>query len=74
MTDKSLFPLTWQVIELEWKLSVGYDYANSIFTLFINGVPYLELPYQAEVAPTGPQNIERGTIALNDKVIHRGFI
>ena len=31
------------------------------------------LPYQAELILKGPQNIECGTIKLNDVQVHNGF-
>jgi len=31
------------------------------------------LPYQAEVVPQGPQNIEKGQIKLNSVQVHEGF-
>ena len=44
------------------------------FLLDINDVPFLNMPFQAEVDPEGPQNIEKGTIMLNnDAKIHEGF-
>ena len=39
----------------------------------INDIPFPLLPYQAEVVPQGPQNIEGGTIKLNSVEVHKGF-
>lgn len=44
------------------------------FALCINDIPFPLLPYQAEVVPHGPQNIERGTIKLNKVEVHKGFV
>ena len=44
------------------------------FALCINDIPFPLLPYQAEVVPQGPQNIEKGTIKLNQVIVHRGFV
>ena len=45
-----------------------------MFVLSIDGVPFLELPYQSSVTPQGPQNIRSGTILINGEEIHNGFI
>ena len=37
-------------------------------------MPFLDLPYQAEVALVGPQNIQEGLIRLNKRKIHFGYI
>ena len=46
---------------------------KSMFLLFINDEPFIDLPYQADVIPTGPKNINKGRIAINGKQIHDGF-
>ena len=43
------------------------------FALSINDIPFPLLPYQAEVVPQGPQNIEQGLIKLNQVEVHKGF-
>ena len=43
------------------------------FGLSINEIPFPLLPYQAEVVPQGPQNIEGGRIWLNKVRVHKGF-
>ena len=44
------------------------------FALYINDIPFPLLPYQAEVVPQGPQNIEKGTNKLNQVEVHSGFV
>ena len=51
--------------ELEWKISLDYDAEKNAFALSINDDPLLEMPYQAEANPDGPQNIDTGSIMLN---------
>ena len=41
--------------------------------LFINGQPFDGMPYLAELTFRSPQNIEKGTIKLNDKELHSGW-
>ena len=65
LTDPALFPITLQARDPDWKLRFGYDQEKAMFTLAINGVPFLLLPYQATTEPQGPQNIESGQITLN---------
>ena len=55
LDDASLFPITFQFDELNWKLSVGIDLAGGCFTLSVNDVPFMSLPYQATISPDGPQ-------------------
>ena len=43
------------------------------FALAINDLPFHGMPFQAEVTPEGPQNIESGLIKLNDEQVHTGF-
>ena len=58
LSDPSVFPIIFQHEELASKFSVGYDFDQSMFTLLVNGEPFLDLPYQAEVILMGPQIIE----------------
>ena len=58
---------------MQWKIALDYDAETDNFVLHINDEPYLGMPYQAEVTPEGPQNIERGTIKLNDVQVHEGW-
>ena len=41
--------------------------------LSIKGILFEEMPFQAEVVPQGPQNIEYGQIKLNEELVHEGF-
>ena len=66
LTQAGAFPITLQHDELKWKLSLGYDVQSDKFILFVNDVPFLELPFRSEVAPSGPQNITNGEIKLNE--------
>ena len=59
--------------ELKWKISLNYDVHTDTFILHINDLPFLGMPYQAEVTPEGPQNIECGSIKLNEVQVHDGF-
>ena len=60
-----MFPVKLQDGETQWKILVFYDVTTDAFALCINDIPFPLLPYQAEVVPQGPQNIERGKIKLN---------
>ena len=42
--------------------------------LTINDIPFLSMPYQADVIPNGPQNIETGSVKLDDDQVSEGFI
>ena len=54
--------------DLGWKLSVNFDPEEDNFTLSINDVPVMELPYQASSAPDAPQLIMNNSkIWLNDQ-------
>ena len=59
--------------ELGWKISLNYDVQTATFILPINDLPFLGMPYQAEVTPEGPQNIIGGSIKLNEVLVHEGF-
>ena len=41
--------------DLGWKLAVGFDPESNCFTLEVNGVPVMKLPFQATAALSGPQ-------------------
>ena len=60
-----MFPVKVQDGETQWKILVFYDVVTDAFSLSINDIPFPLLPYQAEVVPKGPQNIERAIIKLN---------
>ena len=44
-----------------------------LLNLTINDLPFHGMPFQAEVTPEGPQNIDNGLIKLNDVQVHTGF-
>ena len=59
---------------LGWKISVGYDLSSNVFNLSINDLPFLGMPYQAQLILKGPQNIIGGSeIELNGVVVHKGW-
>ena len=58
---------------MQWKIALDYDAETDNFVLHINDEPYLGMPYQAEVTPEGPQNIEAGIIKLNEVQVHDGW-
>ena len=43
------------------------------FVLYINDRPFLQLPYQAELTLTGPQNLD-GTVKLNEVKVNEGWM
>ena len=53
-----MFPLKLQDDELKWKLSLSYAVDADKFLLFINDIPFLALPFKADVTSAGPMNIE----------------
>ena len=56
--------------EFGWKLDVGFDYAKNHYTLAIEGNPFKQHPYQAEIAPEGPQLIfPESIIKINEQEI-----
>ena len=73
LSHPGTFPLKLLDNELQWKLSLDYDVQQDVFMLFINDRAFLEMPFQAEVSPTGPQNIEKGVIRLNNELVSSGF-
>ena len=73
LTDPGLFPLKMQDDEMAWKLNLYYIVQTDKFALYINGIALLAYPYQAEIAHTGPQNIEQGKIEINGHIVHEGF-
>ena len=68
-----MFPLKLQDDKLNWKLSLSYAVRVDKFLLFINDIPFLTLPFKADVARAVPMNIEEGTIMLNDVQVHEGW-
>ena len=53
-----------------WKLKVLYEPRFSRFSLSINDMPFSELPYQANLMPYGPQNIDKGSIWINGTMLN----
>ena len=61
------FPVNLIFEEEGWKIQIGYDPKNSIFTCRVNDVAFIDLPYQASIDPEGPQVIsDDAVIKLND--------
>ena len=58
---------------MKWKLSLSYAVQEDKFLLFINDIPFLALPFKADVTSAEPMNIEQGTIKLNDVQVHEGW-
>ena len=56
--------------ELPWKITLGHDSSAKQFTLAINGVSFFQLEFQQELAPSGPQNVDKGQIKINKTVIN----
>ena len=54
LSDPGTFPLKLQDNLLSWKLSLYYDMQADQFILHVNDIPFLKMPYQAEVSPSGP--------------------
>ena len=67
--DPTIYPISLVYDELGWKLAVGYDPDGDCFTIHVNDVPFMSIPFQATAAPDGPQIIENGSIVLNDEEI-----
>ena len=58
---------------MNWKLSLSYAVEGDKFLLFINDIPFLALPFKADVTSAEPMNIEEGIIKLNDVQVHEGW-
>ena len=58
---------------MEWKVALSYYVPADKFSLTINDILFDGMPFQAEVTPEGPQNIEKGLIKLNNEQVHKGF-
>ena len=58
---------------MEWKVALSYYVPADKFALTINDLPFDGMPFQAEVTPEGPQNIDSGLIKLNNEQVHTGF-
>ena len=56
--------------ELGWKLAVKFDPEEDSFTLAVNDVDVMDLPYQATSAPDAPQLVMNNSkIRLNNEHI-----
>ena len=60
--------------DLQWKILLDYDASTDKINLLINDKPFDDMPYLAEITHKSPQNIEDGTITLNGKVLHSGWM
>ena len=65
LTDPGVFPLMLEDGDLQWKILLDYDGQRDEFNLSINDQPFHALPYLADLAPSGPQNMTGGYIKLN---------
>ena len=54
-------------------MALSYYVPANKFALTVNDIPFHGMPFQAEVTPEGPQNIDGGLIKLNDEQVHTGF-
>lgn len=73
LSQPGMFPINMQDDENQWKFSLDYDVQGDTFILHIDDEPFLGLPYQSELTPTGPENILAGGIKLNEVQVHAGF-
>ena len=69
-----MFPVSLWDEEFEWKIQVNYDVPKDTFLLAINDITFLSMPYQRDIIPNGPQNIEKGLIILDGDEVSKGFI
>ena len=69
-----MFPVSLWDEEFEWKIQVNYDVPKDTFLLAINDIAFLSMPYQRDIIPNGPQNIEKGLIILDGDEVSKGFI
>ena len=73
LSSPGIFPIRLQDDVLGWKLSVHYHLPTNVFGLTINDLPFLGMPYQAQLILKGPQNIRGGLIELNGVQVHEGW-
>ena len=53
-----------------WKFRVDFDQESKFYTLEVNDIAFVALPYQASITPIGPQLLEKESIiVLNGKAI-----
>ena len=63
-----MYPVAFPLQEHEWKVSIDLDREEQCFSLKVNNVPFADLPFQAQIAPNGPQLLEdESKILLNNK-------
>ena len=68
-----MFPVTLQDSELQWKILVNYDVPSDELLLTINDKDFLTMPYQADIIPNGPVNIDYAYIKLDGDEVNDGF-
>ena len=69
--DPDIYPINLIYNELNWKLSVNFDFEEDCFTLCVNEQAVTDLPYQATTAPDGPMLVMNNSkIFLNGKQIN----
>ena len=54
-SNADIFPITLFYDQEGWKFSVDFDRESKFFMLWVNGIAFLALPYQASISPIGPQ-------------------
>ena len=59
--------------ETNWKISLQSYTKTDSFRLTFNDIEFKNLPYQSEIVPCGPQNINYGKIKMNGVKVLRGF-
>ena len=57
LTTPDMFPLSLWDEELEWKIQVNYDVTNDTFLLVITDIPFLSMPYQADIILKAPKTL-----------------
>ena len=68
-----MFPLALWDEELQWKIQVNYDVSTDKLLLAINDTPFFSMPFQADIIPNGPQNIDLGRIKFDEDTVSEGF-
>ena len=65
LNDPKYYPI--YVIEKEytWKLEIGFDEEDDMFTLKVDKENFFDLPLQTTLDLEGPQNIRQGYVFLN---------
>ena len=66
-----MYPVTFVIDGLEWKVSIDLNEDEQCFTLKVNNVPFADLPFQAGIPPSGPQMItDESSIKINNKEVY----